>query len=159
MRITLLGTAWLFVSYQQTHKQYFVGLTPQVFADYLSYMLGEFVLGLTAKDCGNRSFAAPPWPLIISYEQAVRSKALSLVRKGALLKDAFRQAWEDPVTKDRHFTTPLCLESSRKRTADFAPPTFGTGPHAEGRRQGELRDDHARETRQRLPLRLHRHAD
>ena len=32
-------------------------------------------------------------------------------------------------------------------------------PLAEGRRHGELRDDHAREARERLPLRLHRHAD
>ena len=28
-RITLLGTAWLFVSYQQTHKRYLSGLTPR----------------------------------------------------------------------------------------------------------------------------------
>ena len=56
---------------------------------------------------------------------------------GALLKDAFRQAWEDPVTKERHFTTPLCLESSRKRTADFAPPTFGTGPPTKCTQKGD----------------------
>ena len=65
--------------------------------------------------------ARPPWPLIISYEHAVRSKAISLVRKGALLKDALKLAWEDPVVKERHFTTPLCLESNRKRGADFPP--------------------------------------
>ena len=121
-RITLLGTAWLFVSYQQTHKRYFSGLTPQVFNEYLSYMLGEHVLGLTAKDSGNRSFAAPPWPLLLSYEHAVRSKAMMLIRKGSTFKDALKAAWEDPIVKERHFTTPLCLETGgRKRPADNYP--------------------------------------
>jgi hypothetical protein len=124
-RITVLGTAWLFVSYQQTHKGYLKGLSPQTFTEYLSYMLGDYVLGLSAKDASGNSLARPPWPLVISYEHAIRSKAMSLVKKGALLKDALKQAWEDPVTKERHFTTPLCLESNRKRPAEV---------HSEGRR-------------------------
>ena len=124
-RITVLGTAWLFISYQQTHKDYLKGLTPQTFTEYLSYMLGEFVMGLSAKDALGNPMALPPWSLVISYEHAIRSKAISLVKKGALLKDALKQAWEDAVTKERHFTTPLCLESNRKRPAET---------HTEGRR-------------------------
>ena len=124
-RITVLGTAWLFVSYQQTHKEYLKGLSPQTFTEYLAYMLGEHVMGLSAKDASGNSTAYPPWSLVISYEHAIRSKAISLVKKGALLKDALKQAWEDPVTKERHFTTPLCLESTRKRPAEA---------YAEGRR-------------------------
>ena len=138
-RITLLGTAWLFVSYQQTHKRYFSGLTPQMFNEYLSYMLGEHVLGLTAKDSGNRSFAAPPWPLILSYEHAVRSKAMMLIRKGSTFKDALKAAWEDPIVKERHFTTPLCLETGgRKRPADSHPAEYRQEPakHPRGGSKG-----------------------
>ena len=124
-RITVLGTAWMFVSFQQTHKDYLKGLTPQTFTEYLSYMLGEYVMGLSAKDAAGNSMAYPPWSLVISYEHAIRSKAISLVKKGALLKDALKQAWEDPVTKERFFTTPLCLESNRKRPAES---------HGDGRR-------------------------
>ena len=124
-RVTVLGTAWLFVSYQQTHKEYLKGLTPQTFTEYLSYMLGEYVMGLSAKDASGNSMAHPPWSLVISYDHAIRSKAMSLVKKGALLKDALKLAWEDPITKERYFTTPLCLESNRKRPAEA---------HAEGRR-------------------------
>jgi hypothetical protein len=75
-------------------------------------MLGEFVLGLTAKDSGNRSFAAAPLPLTVSYEHAVRCKAMTLIRKGATFKDALKAAWEVPIVKERHFTTPLCLETA-----------------------------------------------
>ena len=85
---------------------------------YLSYMLGDYVMGLGAKDASGTSMAHPPWSLVISYEHAIRSKAMNLVKKGATLKDALKQAWEDPITKERYFTTPLCLESSRKRPAE-----------------------------------------
>jgi hypothetical protein len=129
-RITVLGTAWMFVAFQQTHKPYLKGLTPQCFTEYLTYMLGEHVMGLGAKDSAGNLMAYPPWSLVISYEHAVRSKAISLVKKGAIFKDALREAWEDPLTKERNFTTPLCLESGRKRSADFSsssspyqPPT------------------------------------
>ena len=139
MRITLLGTAWLFISYQQTHKPYFVGLTPQVFTEYLSYLLGEFVLGLCAKDAGGRSFALPPWPLIIAYEHAIRSKAMTLIRKGSSFKGALKLAWEDPVVKERHFTTPLCLETAgRKRPADTPASEYRPEPtkHSKGGGKG-----------------------
>ena len=129
-RITVLGTAWMFVSFQQTHKAYLKGLTPQTFTEYLSYMLGEYVMGLSAKDAAGNQMAYPPWSLVISYEHAIRCKAISLVKKGALLKDALKQAWEDPLTKERNFTTPLCLESGRKRTADFASSSHQQPGHA-----------------------------
>jgi hypothetical protein len=82
-------------------------------------------MGLSAKDAAGNAMAYPPWSLVMSYEHAIRSKAISLVKKGALLKDALKQAWEDPVTKERFFTTPLCLESNRKRPAE---------PHSDGHR-------------------------
>ena len=37
---------------------------------------------------------------------------------GLSFKEALRAAWEDPTTKERHFTTPLCLEATRKRGPD-----------------------------------------
>ena len=116
MRIVLMGTAWQFVAFQHTHREYLKGLTPQIFQNYLDYLLGEFVWGLHAKDGKGNSFGAPPWHLVIAYEHAIRVKAVALVRKGHQLKDALRMAWEDSVTKERNFTTPLGLEgATRKR--------------------------------------------
>ena len=112
-------------------------MTPQLFTEYLRYLLGEFVLGLCAMDSGGLSFAFPPWPLIISYDHAIRSKAMALVRKGATFKDALKLAWEDPVVKERHFTTPLCLESGRKRQADTSSSDYRPEPpkqHQKGKK-------------------------
>jgi hypothetical protein len=109
----------LFISYQQMHKEYFKGLSPQTFTEYLDYLLGQFVMGLCAKDASGYSISQPSWALVVSYEHAIRSKALTLIKKGNTLKEALKMAWEDPVTKERYFTTPLCMEANKKRAPDF----------------------------------------
>ena len=111
-RIVLLGTAWQFVAFQHTHREYLKELSPQIFQEYLDYLLGEFVWGLRAKDGRGNTFGAPPWNLVISYEHAIRVKAVTLVKKGHTFKDALRMAWEDAVTKERHFTTPLGMQGA-----------------------------------------------
>ena len=77
--------------------------------------------------------------MIISYEHAVRSKAMTLIRKGATFKDALNVAWEDPIVKERHLTTPLCLETAgRKRPADSHPAEYRQEPakHPRGGSKG-----------------------
>ena len=115
-RIALLGTTWIFMSFQQTHKFYFKGLTPQVFNEYLEYLLGDFVLKLTAHGASGARISAPAWALLLSYEHALRKKAVTLIKKnGITIKAAFKAAMEDPVTKERHFTMPLCLEATSQK--------------------------------------------
>jgi hypothetical protein len=114
-RITLLGTAWIFVASHQTNRVYLEGITPQLFQEYLDYLLGVHVHGLGASDAHGNSIGAPSWDLIISYEHAIRSKSIQLVRKGEVFRKALRLAWEDPVTKERNFTTPLALEAVTRR--------------------------------------------
>ncbi len=68
-----MGVAWQFVSSQQTHRSYLKGLSPQLFQEYLDYLLGDFVYGMCGKDGRGNPLAAPPWNLLISYENAIRS--------------------------------------------------------------------------------------
>ena len=58
-RVTLLGAAWQFVSYHQTSREYRVGLDPQLFQEYLAYLLGDFVFGLCAKDQDGNVLVSP----------------------------------------------------------------------------------------------------
>ena len=156
-RVTVLGTAWMFVGFQQTHKAYLKGLTPQCFTEYLTYLLGEHVLGLGAKDSAGNLMAYPPWSLVLSYEHALRTKAISLVKKGAMLKDALKSACEDPLTKERNFTTPFCLGTNRKRTADFSapshPPSGYPAPRPSTHRRAEARAPARAPVRQNAPAR------
>jgi hypothetical protein len=37
------------------------------------------------------------------------------MRKGATYRDALRVAWDDPVTKERYFSTPLAMDTVTRR--------------------------------------------
>jgi len=140
-RITLLGRAWAFVGFQQTNCDYLKGVTPQLWQEYLDYLLGEHVWGLKAKDENGLESCAPPWSLLLSYEHAVRKKAMRLVVDGMALGQAMRQAWADPVTKERYFTTPLALTAiPRKRPAveDSGDPyKYFKGDKGKGKGKGK----------------------
>lgn len=107
-RIEILGNAWMFVAFQQPNCPFLKGLHPQIFNEYLKYVLGPNVAKLTSKDEGGHVVSTPSWALVLSYEQEIRREALRLVFKGHNL--------EDPVVKERNFTTPLQL-TVRKRSA------------------------------------------
>jgi hypothetical protein len=114
-RIILLGTAWMFTSSHQTSRGSLAGITPQLFQQYLQYLLGEFVLGMINKGPAGNIIHSPAWHLLISYEYAVRAKAIQLMRRGASFRDALKQGWECPMTRERHFSTPLAMDTVSRR--------------------------------------------
>lgn len=117
-RIGLIGTAYIYAKFQQVHKAYLKDVTPQIFNEHVDYILGDHVLGLAAVQSDGTHTASPSWALVLSYEHAVRKRMVLYMKKGHSLKDALKMAREDPVTKERCFTTPLCVDSvSRKRPA------------------------------------------
>jgi len=143
-RINLLGTAWCFIGFQQTNQKYLQGLHPQVFQEYLDYLLGPNVLGLVARSADGSVLSGPAWPAVLAYEQEIRVQTYRLIHLGDTLADALRKAWQDPVVKERSFTTPLAfamVDSSRKRSADtaFPPPPPGnwTRPEPKGKGKGK----------------------
>jgi hypothetical protein len=125
-RITLLGTACIFVATQHTNRAHLRGVTPQLFQEYLQYLLGEYVLGMLTKDGLGRTIHNPAWHLLIGYEHAIRVKAAYLIRKGATYRDALRTAWDDAVTKERHFSTPLAMDTVTRRAPQ--QPSYPSQP-------------------------------
>ena len=107
-RITLLGTAWLMAAMHQTSNPLLKDLRPYIFTE-----------------CSDaRQMAHPTWTLLLQYEHEIRAQAYTLMEtRGVRLEDAFRQAWCDQTTGDRHFLTPLALEH-RKR-----PEPTGSDDH------------------------------
>ena len=100
------------------HKFYLKGLNPQVFVEYVEYLLGDFVWKLASRGVGGTVLSTPSWALLLSYEHAIRKAMVKLVTQGKTVKEALKTAMEDPVTKERFFTTPLCIEAvSGKRPA------------------------------------------
>jgi hypothetical protein len=114
-RISLMGTAWVFTSFQQTGNKVLENIDPFVFSSYVDYLLGVHVWGLVAKGADGSTFAGPGWPLLLSYEQEIRAYAYSLVcNEGVPLKDALVKAWQDETVKGSYFVTPLALQSTKR---------------------------------------------
>ena len=107
-------------------------LTPQTWQSHLDYILGDFVFKLAARDAQGNIFASPSWNLVLAYEQAIRAQAFKLILAGERLHKALAKAREDPVVKERFFTTPLGLESMGRKRSDMpAPDTWSKRPRAE----------------------------
>lgn len=85
---------------------------------YKDYLLGEYVYMLAAKDADGNTIATPPWTLVLSYELAVRRRAVKIVNsEGKPMPVALKAAWKDPTVKERYFTTPLALHTKRPTPA------------------------------------------
>jgi hypothetical protein len=93
------------------HKVYLRHLNPQVFVEYVEYLLGDFVWKLASRGASGSVVSTPSWALLLSYEHAIRKAMVKMVSQGKTVKEALKCAMEDPVTKERFFTTPLCMEA------------------------------------------------
>ena len=105
----------------------------EIISEYCDYLLGEHVRGLEAKDQYDTTVAKPIWTLVLSYEFQIRKEMARLIGNGADLDAALRQAWKDPVLKERYFITPLAVSavSSAPRARSRSPR--GKGAKGAGR--------------------------
>ena len=121
-RLTVLRNAFQMLSLRHTNRPELQGDYVKAFEDYKDYLMGEHVYGLNAKDAEGMTIAAPPFNLVLSYERAIRKEAArKMNQEGVAFPAALRAAWRDPLTKERHFTTPLALVAKRPN----APTSVG----------------------------------
>jgi hypothetical protein len=116
-RLSVMCHAMIMLSQRHANRSELQGITPGLFEKYKSYLLGEHVLGLQAKDMAGEVIAKPPWHLMMSYEHAIRKLATRIVNESGCVipfTDALKQAWLDSTTKERYFTIPLALVLNRK---------------------------------------------
>ena len=128
-RLTVMRNAFQMVSLKHTNRSELQGDWVRVFEEFKDYLLGDHVYGLHAQDADGNTIAAPPFRLVLSYERAVRKEAVRRVnQEKTAYPVALKQAWRDPTTKERHFTTPLPLVSKR--------PSGGQVPAASSKSTG-----------------------
>ena len=155
-RVTLMGTCWSFVAIQQTNRKCLATLHPQLWSDYLDYLLGETVFGMGSRVGGVAiSGTGPSWKVMLSYEYEMRAAAYKSVMKGEDLAVALRTSWVDPVAKERFFTTPLCwegIETAKRRPdsqQEYPAKAPRTGSHDNSKGKGKRQDDQRERERQR----------
>lgn len=111
-RMSIMKNAFVMISLRHTNRQELQGEWERTFEEYKDYLLGEYVYMLAAKDADGNTIATAN--LVLSYEHAVRKKAVKLVNsEGLAFPVALKQSWKDPTVKERCFTTPLALYAKR----------------------------------------------
>ena len=121
-RLTVMRNAYQMVALKHTNRGELQGDWVRVFEEFKDYILGDHVYGLHAQDADGNTIAAPPFRLVLSYERAVRKEAVRRVnQEKTAFPVALKQAWKDPTTKERYFTTPLSLVSKRSSAATNQP--------------------------------------
>jgi len=108
-RISLLGRSWAMAGSLHTHRHYLRDATPALFDKYVGYLLGKFVLGLVTVGPPGSPVAAPSWLAVLHYDFEVRKAAMNNLLSGATMAEAMQKAMDDPVVRERSFTTPLAL--------------------------------------------------
>ena len=64
------------------------------------------------------------WSIILAYEHEVRRDMITRMSEGTPLPKALREAWADPIVRDRYLVTPLQRRGiAGKRSAPSAPGT------------------------------------
>ena len=112
-RLKVLSLGLMFLALRHTNRAIIQGINPQVFEDYVTYLLSEHCYAMQGKTAEGFVINGPSWSQLLVYEYQVRRKAWHLVQHdGISFKDALRQSWKDPVVKERYLTTPVALAAS-----------------------------------------------
>jgi len=113
-RIALLGRSWCMAALLHTHRPYLKDATPAMFDRYVGYLLGRFVLGLVSQGPPGTPVSSPSWAAVLHYDHEVRKQAMRYLLTGSTLGEAFQKSMDDPVVRERSFTTPLALSHLKK---------------------------------------------
>ncbi|OLQ03582.1 Anthranilate N-benzoyltransferase protein 2 [Symbiodinium microadriaticum] len=119
LRLTVLQNALIMIKLKHPGRAELADVTFAVFERYKDYLLGDYCYGLRSSE--ESGSLIPPWPLILSYEHAIRKHAYKLMATdGRSFGDALARAYKEATVKERHFTTPLALHA--KRPSPTVPP-------------------------------------
>ena len=81
LRLTVMQNALLMIGLQHPGRAELKDIDFQLFEKYKDYLLGDFCYGLRSNEASGS--LAPPWTLVLSYENAIRKQAYKqMVLKG-----------------------------------------------------------------------------
>ncbi|CAE7312401.1 abhd17c, partial [Symbiodinium microadriaticum] len=126
LRLTVLQNALIMIKLKRPGRAELADVTFAVFERYKDYLLGDYCYGLRSSE--ESGSVIPPWPLILSYEHAIRKHAYKLMATdGRPFGDALAKAYKEATVKERHFTTPLALHAKRlpPKTLDLVLKELG----------------------------------
>ena len=136
-RLNLMNYGLMFAASAHTSRTYLQGITPQLAVNYAKYLLGEHVLGLASSGEMGAAVSGERWALILQYERQIRKKAVKLTDTGETWVKALKMAMDDPVVKERYFTTPLGIVAKKESEGAVPPPPMNFDGPSSGKRAND----------------------
>ena len=134
-KLKLLGHHFVFLRMMQPNRREVSDITPCTFASYGDYMLSKRVARLASEDESGQVFHSPTLKQVLTYDFYIRKKMVELLAPDTPVGEALKQAMECPVTKERHFTTPLSVSAAAQaaRSRSPGPPAASSAPWGMGK--------------------------
>ena len=138
-RLSIMQNCLMMLAIKHVTYEVLKDVTRDLFDRYKDYLLGDYVWGLSSTDLQGNQVQTPPWSLVLTYEQAIRKKAFAFMQVETIrFGEALERAWKCPVTKERHFITPLALYSKRRfNGGDWGPKGKGKKGKDKGKNAGK----------------------
>jgi hypothetical protein len=118
-KIRLWGYSWRFAALRSPNRAALQGIDLQIFSDYVDFMLGKEVGGLTSKDPAGTVVSRPAFSYVLAYDSEIRERTADLMNEGYSFVDAFSRAQKDPDLKGTAFNTPVLASSLQTAVADI----------------------------------------
>ena len=110
-RLAIMQNALVMMILKHPDRPELKGIDKDLFDRYKDYILGEYVYGLrSSEESGSH---APPWMLVLSYEQAVRKWACKqMAQRSISFADSLRESWKEPAVKELHDTFGIVCQTT-----------------------------------------------
>ncbi|CAE7216749.1 unnamed protein product [Symbiodinium natans] len=116
VRLRVVAHSFVLSSLRYPHVAVLKGIAPSHFHNYADYLLGDFVLGLHARDSTGGIVSSPSFDLVVAYEYQLRKHVTKLLNAGQTLVAALETSMADPVLKERYFVTPSAFRLAELAT-------------------------------------------
>ncbi|CAK0883391.1 unnamed protein product [Prorocentrum cordatum] len=111
-RIRTLALAYVYARLRHPGRPALKSASVELFNEYLEYILGDHVRGLTAKGLQGNIVSRPNWNQVMHYDHQIRKEHARMMNFGKTFEQALRGAWNDTSLRDRHFITQILLRKT-----------------------------------------------
>ncbi|CAK0887969.1 unnamed protein product [Prorocentrum cordatum] len=117
-RVRTLALAYVYARLRHPGRPALKSASVELFNEYLEYILGDHVRGLTAKDLQGNIVSRPSWNQVMHYDHQIRKERARMMNFGKTFEQALRDAWNDTSLRDRLFITQVAASAATGRAAE-----------------------------------------
>ena len=117
MRLKLLGLGYLFLKRRCPNRLVLQSITKSLIADYIDWLCGPSVWGLTSKDVHGKTLSSPTLDNVLGYDWAIRKAVSKGMNRGVDFATGLAAAQADTRILQLNFLPPVAMAPAKSVTA------------------------------------------